>query len=165
MRLRLVLLDRVLYIAGVGIPLVLAGLALTRHRGDWPAQRFWIVYMAPMFAFGAWWARALLSTVGSAPAKVVIIDAVAFVAGGIRVSGGWGVIPYSGHVLFLTFVALSASDRAFRWSAIGLLAVATWFKLALWHDWSSWILGLMVGVLLAIARRAADGEPGRQERA
>jgi hypothetical protein len=133
--------------------LVLAVLALTRHHGDWPAQRFLIVYTAPMFAFGAWWARALLASVGSLPTRVLIIDALAFAAAGIRVAGGWGVIPYSGHVLFLTFVLLSTSDRRFRWSAIALLAVATWFKVALWNDWRSWSLGLMLGVLLAIARR------------
>jgi hypothetical protein len=136
---------------------VLAGLALTRHRGDWPAQRFLIVYMAPMFAFGAWWARDLLSRVGSAPARVLVIDALAFVAGGIRVAGGWGIIPYSGHVLFLTFVAISSNHRTILWSAIGLLVVASWFKLSLWNDCRSWSLGLMLGVLLAIVRRVAVG--------
>ena len=151
------LLDRLLLIAGIGIPLMSAALALTRHRGDWPAQRFLLVYTAPMFAFGAWWARGMLSSVGSAPARVLMIDALAFAAGGIRVAGGWGVIPYSGHVLFLTFVLLSTSDRVFRWSAIALLVVATWFKLALWNDWRSWSLGLMLGMLLAIARRVAVG--------
>jgi len=143
---------RLLTVAGIGIPLAAALVAFTRYRGQWPEQRFLLLYMAPLFAFGAAWARTTLYTIDHAEPRVVLVDGLAFVAGGIRVGGGWGVLPYSGHMLFLTFVALTTDDRRFRWTALVLLALTSWFKLALWHDWLSLSLGVMLGVLFAVAR-------------
>jgi hypothetical protein len=147
------------------MPLAAALLALTTYRGEWPQQRFLLLYMAPLFAFGAAWARAVLSAIDHVEPRVVLVDGLAFFAGAIRAWGGWGVLPYSGHMLFLTFVALTAGDRRFRWTALVLLAVTSWFKLALWHDWRSWSLGVTLGVMFAVARGLISSRTNRRETA
>ena len=121
--------------------------------------------MAPLFAFGAAWAGAVLSTIDRVEPRVLLVDGLAFFAGAIRAWGGWGVLPYSGHMLFLTFVALTAGDRGFRWTALVLLAVSSWFKLALWHDWRSWSLGVTLGVMFAVARGLISSRTNRRETA
>ncbi len=141
------------------MPVAAALAAVTRYRGDWPTQRFLLFYMAPLFAFGAVWARATLSTMDDVDPRVVLVDGLAFVAGAIRAGGGWGILPYSGHMLFLTFVALTTDDRRFRWTAVALLAITSWFKLMLWHDWRSWSLGVVLGAAFVVARRIVLHRP------
>jgi len=159
------LLLRLLAVAGIGLPLAAALIALGWYRGDWPEQRFLLLYMAPLFAFGAVWARAFLSAIDRAEPRVALVDGLAFVAGGIRAWGGWGVLPYSGHMLFLSFVALTADDRRSRWTALLLLALTSWFKLALWHDWRSWSLGVTLGAAFAVARGLISLRTNRRETA
>jgi hypothetical protein len=57
-------------------------------------------------------------------------------------------------MLFLTFVVLAAGQGRFRWFALALAAMATWFKLALWHDWRTWALGIIAGAAFALVQRA-----------
>ena len=77
--------------------------------------------------------------------------AFALVAGAIR-AGGPAVLPYSGHMLFLTYAALAPGGRAMRVAALLLAALASVFKLVLWHDAPNWGLGLALGASLALAR-------------
>jgi hypothetical protein len=86
---------------------------------------------------------------------------LAFVAGAIRSGGGFGVLPYSGHTLFLTYVLLTGPGRGFRVVAATLLATTTWFKLALWHDPQSWALGIAIGAVLVAVRTYANARARR----
>ena len=149
-------IDRVLVFAGVILPAGAVAIAVILYRGDWPTQRFLIIYMAPLFAFGAGWARRRLRILPSLPPTVVALDAVAFVAGGLRAGGGWGLLPYSGHMLFLIFVVFGVHQGRFRWSALALAAMTTWFKLVVWHDWQTWTLGLLAGVALATVQHIVN---------
>ena len=149
-------IDRLLGVASVLLPAAVAAYAFVVHPGDWPAQRFFIGYTAPLLALGPTWLRRRLAAVRERPQLADRVDVAAFAAGAVRSGGGWGVLPYSGHTLFLTYVLLTGPGRGFRVVAIVLLATTTWFKLALWDDPYSWALGITIGALLAAVRRYAD---------
>ena len=146
------LLDRFIRVGAVVGVLVIVLVAVTLRNGDWPAQRFLLVYFAPVLAYGAAWARDRLASVDRAAPTLLAIDAFAFAAGALRAAGGWGVLPYSGHLLFLSYAIATPGPRSLRLLALGLVAMTSWFKLALWHDVRSWSLGLASGLVLAALR-------------
>jgi hypothetical protein len=143
------LLDRLIRFGG-GIAFIAVTLvAITIYGADWPAQRFLLVYLAPMLLYGAAWARDRLARVGRKASPPLVVDAIAFVAGALRAAGGWGVLPYSGHMLFLGYAAAAPGSRWLRLVALCLIAMTSWFKLVLWHDPRSWALGITAGLALA----------------
>ena len=144
--------------------MVIALVAITLRRGDWPAQRFLLVYFAPVLAYGAAWLRERLAHIDRIAPPLLAIDAFAFAAGALRAAGGWGVLPYSGHMLFLSYAVATPGPRSLRLIALALVAMTSWFKLVLWHDVRSWSLGLALGlmlaslrmILLSVTKRAGD---------
>jgi hypothetical protein len=60
------------------------------------------------------------------------------------------VLPFSGHMLFLTYSGLTTTARWYRWLALVLLAETTVFKLWVWRDVYSWSLGLVIGLVAAV---------------
>lgn len=148
--------DRLLLAASVLLPAAVALYAVLLHAADWPALRFFIGYTAPLLALGPTWLRRRLTNVGEHPRAADRVDLLAFVAGALRTGGGWGILPYSGHTLFLTYLLLTGPGRAFRIVASVLLATTTWFKLALWGDPYSWAFGIAVGAMLAAVRQYAE---------
>lgn len=146
-------LDRVLVATAVVAPLaclVAAALALAR-LDSWPAARFLALYVAPIFLATPLWARERLCGIVAAPGEsgwrmmmdvaVVLLSFARFVMG--------DALPYSGHMLFLTYTALLPASRAYRILAAVLLIETTVFKLVLWHDAASWSIGLALGALTA----------------
>lgn len=161
-------IDRLLAATSVLLPAAVAAYAVIVHARDWVELRFLIGYTAPLLALGPTWLRRRLSMVGERPNTADRVDVIAFAAGALRIGGGWGVLPYSGHTLFLTYVLATGPGRGFRIVAAILLTTTTWFKLALWHDPYSWALGIAIGGVLAAVRRYADagerpklGRPGQ----
>jgi hypothetical protein len=135
-------------------------IAIVLRDDDWPAQRFLLVYFAPLLAYGARWIRDRLAHIDHVAPTLLATDAFAFAAGALRAAGGWGVLPYSGHMLFLSYAAAAPGPRSLRLVALGLIAMTSWFKLVLWHDVRSWSLGLAIGLTLAglrllLARQAS----------
>jgi hypothetical protein len=155
-------LDRLVRLAGAVAFLGAVAAAILLESDDWSAQRFLLVYVAPLFLFGAMWARDRLAVLDTLAPSVVALDALVFAAGALRIAGGWGVLPYSGHMLFLSYAAATPGRPGLRLAALALIAMTTWFKLVLWHDPRSWLLGLVAGLALAVLRsvvtRRADHE-------
>lgn len=139
-------------IAGVVATGLTVAAAVALRRGDWPEQRFLLMYVAPLFVFGAHWARYRIARLDHTADGVLLLDGIVFVAGALRIAGGWGVLPYSGHMLFLTYAAATPAALALRIAAVLLIAMTSVFKLVLWHDPVSWGLGLVAGAALAIVR-------------
>jgi hypothetical protein len=146
------LLDRLIRLTGAVAFLGTVAGAILLKNDDWNAQRFLLVYIAPLFLFGAMWARDRLSVLDTLAPSVAALDALAFAAGALRIAGGWGVLPYSGHMLFLSYAAATPGRPWLRLAALALIAMTTWFKLVLWHDPRSWLLGLVAGLALAVLR-------------
>jgi hypothetical protein len=128
--------------------------ALVMRRGNWPEQRFLLVYFAPLLLYGAAWARDRLARLDRTATSATVIDAIAFLGGALRSAGGWGVLAYSGHMLFLSYAVATPGSRVLRLIAAGLIVMTSVFKLVLWHDARSWSLGIALGLGLAVLRVA-----------
>jgi len=141
-------LRRALLASGVAVPLLFAAAALVVD--GWAARRFLLLYVAPFFvAFFAWaWMR--VGRMEADRTAALGVDAVAVVLGAIRFVGP--LVPFSGHMLFFTYAALTLRSVRFQALILVLIAETTWFKLVLWRDPRSWALGIAVGAALAAAR-------------
>ena len=139
---------RALGIAAVVVPAMFAAGALVVD--GWPARRFLLLYVAPFFAAFFVWARIRAGEVERTPAGALAVDAVAVVLGSVRFAGPF--VPFSGHMLFFTYAALTMRSTRFQALILVLIAETTWFKLVLWRDPRSWALGIATGAALAAAR-------------
>lgn len=138
-------LRRALAIAAIGVPLLLAGAALAVDGGA--ARRFLLLYVAPFFdAFFAW-ARIRVGELPRTQPSALAVDGIAIVLGAVRFAGG--PVPFSGHMLFFAYSALTTRSVPYRLFVLALAAEATWYKLVVWDDFASWSLGIAAGALLA----------------
>ena len=111
-----------------------------------------------MFLAAPLWARHRLDgferrpgAVDAADAGVLALSLARFVAG--------GVLPFSGHMLFLACTGLTVRAPGYRRLALALLVETTAFKLWLWRDPRS--LGLVLGVAAGWAVAARGPRPDR----
>jgi len=124
----------------------------------WPLQRGLIFYIAPLFFIGPLWLRLQL---GERPLRwgtLWALDLGIFVLALLRfVTGTW--LPFSGHMLFLTYSALTTTSARYRALALALALETAWFKFVLWHDPRKFWIGLVGGAVAALvfvfARREA----------
>lgn len=141
-------LRRALAASAVAVPLAFVAGALAVD--GWPARRFLLLYVAPFFVAFFAWARIRVDEAARTPAAALALDAAAVVLAAVRFAGP--VVPFSGHMLFFAYSALTTRSTAYRWLALALAAGTTWFKLVLWRDAASWSLGIAAGVALAAMR-------------
>jgi hypothetical protein len=146
---------RALVVVGVAVPLLFAAGALVVDGSA--ARRFLLLYIAPFFvAFFAWaWLR--VARMEDDRPGPLAVDALATVLGAIRFAGL--PVPFSGHMLFFVYAALTVRSTRFLLLILVLAAQATWFKLVLWRDPYSWGLGIVAGAALAAARIVVHGAP------
>lgn len=160
------LVRRVLLAAAVAFPAAaLAGAVLVRAGAtglgarSGAAATFLAWYVAPLFLAAPLWLRERLHVAGRARA----LDAAVLVLAFARFAGGGWLLPFSGHMLFLTYSSLTPpATRGYRLLAAALLIETTVFKLWIWRDPRSWALGLVLGLLAAAAprmRRDASHQP------
>ena len=110
---------------------------------------FLAVYAAPMFLAAPLWWRGRLN----AAAPVQAIDAAVTLLAFARFVIG-DVLPFSGHMLFLSYSAAAGPvARGYRLLAFVLIAETTLFKLWIWRDPRSWVLGLALGLAGAALAR------------
>ena len=136
-----------LAVAAVVLPLGV--LACVPFVHGWPAQRYLAFYFAPMVMIAPLWLRQRLGEDGSLAGTRLVIDALVFVLAMVRTVG---ILPFSGHVLFLVHTLLTARGpgaATYRLLAIAFLLETTWVKLVIWHDPTSWSLGIVAGLLSA----------------
>jgi len=138
-------------LGAAGVPLAFA--AATVMVDGWEAKRFLLLYMAPFFPAFFLWARHWVDQIEQQPPAVLAVDVVAVILAATRMMGTW--LPVSGHMLFYTYAGLTTGSRALRVLIGALAAVAAWFKLVLWGDWRSFVLGIAAGLALAALRLLA----------
>jgi len=144
-----------------GAGLVLCGFGATYALaawGSWPTARFLLAYAAPMCVAVPWWARERLRVSAQAPGIApsrVLLDVIVLVLAIARFGIG-ETLPFSGHMLFLSYSFLTTSARGYRLMALVLLIETSIFKLLVWHDARSWALGLALGPVAAVAAAAGQ---------
>ncbi|HET7462872.1 MAG TPA: hypothetical protein VFJ82_16580 [Longimicrobium sp.] len=112
-----------------------------------PARRFVVFYLAPLVLVFPLWARARLRTLPAHPGGRIALDAAVVIFATLRTLTG--ALPFSGHMLFLTYSILTTRVRWYLAVAALLIAETTWFKLVVWHDLASWSIGLAAGLACA----------------
>lgn len=150
------LIRRVLLAAAVAFPAAaIAAAVLVRYgildfdERSGAAATFLVWYVAPLFLAAPLWLRGRLHVAGRTRALDAAVTVLAFAR---FVSGG--LLPFSGHMLFLTYSALTPPvTRGYRLLALALLIETTIFKLWIWRDPRSWALGLVLGLLAAASLR------------
>lgn len=151
-------IDRLLLWGGVASAAVVAitGVA-TGH------VRFLTGYVAPFFLVGPLWLRLRLRRIESTPPAATWLDAVVFALAALRsVPIAVGILPYSGHMLFVTYAVAVTPERGMRAVAAVLLLTTTAFKLWIWRDPVSWGWGLGMGIAAALLRAWLAARDGRE---
>jgi hypothetical protein len=137
---------RILWWSAVLLPA--GAIAASFFFPDWEAKRLLIFYIAPLFFAAPIWVRVRISEWQTLSSSSFTLDAVVFLLSFLRfVSGQF--LPFSGHMLFLTYSGLTTRSTGYRLLALGLLVETTIFKLWLWRDPTSWALGLAIGLIAA----------------
>jgi hypothetical protein len=137
-------LDRMLLWGGIVSAALVAAAGIV--TGHW---FFLSVYMAPFFLIGPLWLRLRLRKIETLPRSVVWLDAVVFALGAVR-SVTIGILPYSGHTLFITYAVAATPERGFRVLAALLWLGTTIIKLWVWDDPVSWAWGLGLGAAASL---------------
>jgi hypothetical protein len=128
---------------------VLAGLA----SRDPDTRLFLIVYVAPLFFAGPAWLVVRLSTLEARRSGVHLLDAAVLGLSVLRFLTGT-MLPFSGHMLFLTYSGLVTSRAWYRLLAVALLVKAAVFKLWIWDDPASFVWGLSLGAVAVVLHGA-----------
>lgn len=114
---------------------------------DWKAQRFVIFYIAPLIAAVLLWSSDRIE-------KVWLVSKTRFALDCIVVAFSFarflGFFPFSGHMLFLIYSGATTQWTAYRIIAVILILETTYFKLLIWNDSTSWLLGTALGIVSAI---------------
>lgn len=139
--------------AAVLLPIAAAGTAL--FVDSWYTQRYLIFYVAPLFFAAPFWVRLRLEHGWPELNGRFLLDVAVLGLSILRFLIG-SLFPYSGHTLFLTYSALTTPHRAYRYLAAVLLVEVTFFKLWLWRDPYTWLLGGVLGLLAYERWRASD---------
>lgn len=145
-------LRRACGVCAVAVPLAFAAGALVVD--GWPARRFLLLYVAPFFVAFFVWARIRLGRMPEERPGALAVDAVAVVLGAVRFAGL--PVPFSGHMLFFVYSALTTRSAPYLMMTMLLIAETTWYKLVAWRDPRSWALGIAAGAALAAARVLID---------
>ena len=135
-----------------------AAVAAAAFVHGWPAQRFLLFYVAPLFLAAPLWVELRISENGLAVTRQSLMDGAITVAAFLRFVLGT-ILPFSGHMLFLTYTGLTTPRGWYRWLALGLIVETTVFKLWLWRDRYSWSLGLLLGLAAAAYTRVRLSRP------
>lgn len=114
-----------------------------------PAKRFLILYIAPLFLAAPLWIRIRLETPPRPASYSLALDVGVFLLSFLRFVTGH-FLPFSGHMLFLTYSGLTTPRIGYRLIAVALLIETTIFKFWVWHDPRSWSLGLVIGLLAGV---------------
>jgi hypothetical protein len=126
--------------------LPVGAIAVAFFIDGWPAQRYLVFYVAPLFFAATTWMRLRLDDGWPAMNTRFLLDVLVLGLSFLRFVIGT-LFPFSGHMLFLTYSALTIQHRGYRFLAVVLLLETTWFKLWLWRDPYTWLLGLVLGLL------------------
>src|SRR5512135_2793940 len=83
------------------------GLSIALVMPEWRSARYVALYLAPLFAIAPLWVRIRLAESGGALGYHEALDGVVLLLSFARFVLGASVLPFSGHMLFLTYSGLT----------------------------------------------------------
>ena len=120
------------------------------YKNSWEGTRFILIYMLPILLIVHYWIYLRISKSNYLISYHFVLDALVFTLGLLRFLG---LFPFSGHMLFLVYSVFTTQNRIYQLLAVILIIETTYFKLILWQDFNSWILGIIVSVPFVILYR------------
>ncbi len=134
------------------------------ETASWGSVRYFMLYAAPLLVAVALWGRARLRVIEALPPLTLVMDIVVVALAFVRFVLG-EIHPLSGHMLFLTYSAITTRAASYRWLAGLLLLQTTAFKLLIWRDPQSWKWGLIAGLVAAIVVMLDSSRAGKRAHA
>ena len=135
----------------VGIVCVVGSIAAISKFDSARGARFLLLYVAPLSLMALWWIHERienLESTGDYRGRLWIDALVLLLASARFVTGS---LPFSGHMLFLTYTALTTQRVAYKWVALIVAIETTIFKLVVWHDPTTWAVGMFLGLAASLA--------------
>jgi len=148
----------ILLLASGAVPIALAAWHVS--GAGWNDSLFFLHYCAPMYFIVPLFLYVRLGRLPDAGIKPFLIDVVVILLTASRLFSS--LIPVSGHMIFLTYTAMTVELRWFRGIALSMIIHASLVKLILWGDFFTWGLGVAAGLAAAqVYRRikTRDGSP------
>ena len=129
----------------------------TAVASDWEATWYYIHYVAPICFIAGLFVYYRLGRTERLRLRPEGLDALAIALSSLRVLPFAGLLPYSGHTLFLSYAFFATVSLAFRSVVGAYLLWVTFIKLGVYHDPISWGVGIIIGACLAVAYRRVVG--------
>ena len=138
-------------------------IAASFYFEDWRVRRYLLFYVAPLVSTFLFWMWIRFGLERVRRRELIILDLV--VVGLALLRAITGVIPFSGHMLFIVYSGLLQKQMWYRFMVLVLLVDTTYFKLVIWNDPLSWSMGALLRMAFAIwygriSIRTALSEPG-----
>lgn len=111
-----------------------------------PGEKSSSLYNLPLYSVFFSWLYYRLRESAKVSVATIILDLAVVGLAASRFLGP--IIPSSGHALFLGYSLLTTGSRFYRIVAAILLALTIALKLS-WGDYSSWLYGILIGLLFA----------------
>jgi hypothetical protein len=131
------------------ILLPLIALFVAFYFEDWRVRRFLLFYLTPLLFIFPFWTWYRFREIQHLPFACIVLDGLVVTLAVLRIVTG--VVPYSGHMLFLVYSGITQKEWLYRIVAFALLIETTYFKWSIWNDLLSWGIGLSMGLMAAIA--------------
>lgn len=123
---------------------------------------FSLLYNVPVFGLTVAWVFCRLQAQQPWLSWRSLLDVVVVTIAASRFFGA--AIPPSGHALFLTHSIITTTNRSYQMAAIIMLSITIALKVG-WGDYSSWLYGMLLGLisgglwLYALGKHAEQAPP------
>jgi hypothetical protein len=132
-----------------GVILMVLSVFLWIHVEDWLFRRNAILYNLPIALYCMFWCNELSRNRHTIPLSCFLLDIIVVAIAILRGYSSFGVLLFSGHVLFLVYAGCGCwQNRFLRYGSLLILIQVAYWKFVLWNDWRSFTLGIVVGLII-----------------
>jgi hypothetical protein len=111
-----------------------------------PKILFLIFYFLPITIFFVFWVNHKVKEFHKFD-KLMVIDSIVVILSALRAINSLAfILPYSGHMLFLSYLAVTIKSQKLRIFIFILLVSTTIFKVIIWKDYFTWINGMILSM-------------------
>ena len=113
---------------------------------------FLLGYFLPVILLFIYWLKLKVESFEKVNFLFSLDLVIAFIAGIRAINPLMPFLPYSGHVVFVLYSMITTRNKTYRILAGIMFAVVTFFKIYIWHDYFSWLAGMILSMpFIAVA--------------